>query len=540
MVASDPAHAECTVHPTQSTTPVKLFCGFHPEDREHCEALRRHLAPLVEKRVVAVVDTSEVPPGKVKRAFLEENVAEAQVLGLLVSSHFISDRLWWDFWTPIVDRASQNGVRLVPILVRSVELSNTSLAGRELLPRDQIAVRDRPDHETAWKNITNEIGAIVEEIRRAAPSQSAGPRAAAGGCATLEDVKRRRDHAYGLKYRGRGEEALEELHLALKHLDALIGADPDNASLKKEQAHLHDRIAQCEYGKGRFDAARAAFDRSFEIRTRLCIEYPSDAEALFDLSTSRFWRGYLSFLEGDLLRARDEQQAGMRACQNLYTRAAENRKAARSLVVLETDLGTTLWELGDEVGAKKHLWAALELARELAGLDPGNRQVHRDVSVGLFRLADVLAALGETAEATRLCEESIRMCWALTELAPNNVQWRRHLATARVSMGDIRLSCGELTLARGDYEFAVGTMGALAALEHENLQGRRHYALSERKLGDLLCRAGDPGGALAAYLRASSAMEAACASTASDRWNRELAEIHSVLSRARDAVPGAG
>ncbi len=106
-------------------------------------------------------------------------------------------------------------------------------------------------------------------------------------------------------------------------------------------------------------------------------------------------------------------------------------------------------------------------------------------------------------------------------------------------MGDVRLSHDDLPRARGDYEFATGTMGALAALELEDVQGTRHYARAEKKLGDLLFRAQDHRGAMAAHLRAATAMEGARAVSAGERWNRELEQIYVELLRAHAAVPGA-
>lgn len=532
---------EDTVLNMPASTPVRLFCGYHLEDRSFFERLRAHLATLIDNNVIEVQHSGGVPAGVATREFLEKSLAAAQIVVLLVSVDLTSDKLWPVFWTGVVKNINPERVRLVPILVRSVELSNTALDGHQLLPRHpNVALSACPDRDAAWTGVAIEIREAAEGIRQTISSApAAGGGSPAAGKTSLEDVRNQRERAHGLKYRGRSAEALEELHLAQAKLDGLIDEDPHNILLKKECAHLHDRIAQCEYSQGRFDLALAAFERASDIRNELCTSCPDDTEAQFDLSTSHFWRGYLSYLMGDLSRARTEQWAGVHVCRTLYERDENDLKAARSLVVLQTDLGTTLRELGDNAGAGKHLRDALTLVRKLAAQSPEDRQLQRDLSVGLFRLADLLVALDETTGARRACEESIQICWALTEWAPTNVQWRRHLATARVSMGDVRLSCKDLTLARGDYEFATGTMGALAALELDNLQGTRHYANAERKLGELLRRAEDHPGALAAYARAAAAMEAACSGANSDRWNRELHAIYGEQLRAHQAVPGA-
>lgn len=533
------ALVEDTLSMTPSDAPVPLFCGYHPEDRKYFEGLCRHLVPFVRGNRLTIRDSGCAPAGPGWTAAIEKELSEARVIVLLVSEYLTSEDDWWDLLNSAARASHEKRAELVLVLVRKVELSNTPLKDLQILPRaTESPLEICSDISGTLTTITKEIGDIVLEIQqRARALPVSGAAMAESAKSALDGVQSRKDRAYNLKYQGRGTDALKELHVALKELNILIETDPADTSLKKERAHLYDRIAQCEYAQGRFITARAAFDRAFEIRLDLCLYHSGDVDVRFDLSTSHFWRGYLSYLLGELARARDEQQAGLMVCQDLYGRDAGNLKAARSLVVLQTDLGTTSWELGDVTGGERHLRDAVAFGRMLAAQKPDNRQIQRDVGVGQFRLSDLLLARGETEEATRLCEESILMCWKLTEWDPTNVQWRRHLATARISMGDVRVSRDDLTRARGDYEFATGTMGALATVEGDDRQGARHHARAEKRLGDLLYRAGDHAAAKAALARATSAMKTACAGEANERWQRELLEIEMALSRA--PAPGA-
>jgi tetratricopeptide (TPR) repeat protein len=518
---------------TPPAAPVTLFIAHHEKDRELYKELRDHLKPRLRAKSIEIRDRDSVPVGTEWRKGLQEEMSAALVLVFLVSSHLLNEAPWWDLLRDAAYAADAGRQRLVPVMARNVDVSDTPLSGRKLLPREPHPPLDIcEDRGGVWMAVAKEIGDVVQgALDRARPQPTSSVATAESAGAGIEDVRRRKERAYGLKYQGRGGDALAELRAALQKLDSLSAGDAQDPLLKKERAHLFERIAQCEYAQGRFVAARAAFDLAFDIRVKLYVSQPADTDMLFDLSTSRFWRGYLSYLRGDLTRARDEQQAGLEVCERLCERDRDNVKAARSLVVLQTDLGTTCWELGDPAGAERHLREALQLARELAERNPDNRQIHRDVSVGLFRLADLLAAQHRTEEATRLCEEAIPICWRLTEWDPTNVQWRRHLATARLSMGDVRMDLGDLPCARGDYEFAAGTMGALAALESDDRQGARHHARAEKKLGDLLDRAGDHKEATAAYARSLSAMKSACAGEPNERWQRELREIQEALSR---------
>lgn len=518
------------MHPKALNEPVAVFLGYHEDDRAYFSALAKQLNPMVRQRFLVLQDGGRVPPGAKPALTIKEELSRAQVIVLLLSADFTAEDLWWDVMDLAV-QATEKKERLVPVRVRDVYLDDTPLKDCHLLPPPShraIANLTPAERDKEWSEIARYIGDIVKKIQH-------GDAATVDIENTLKGVQAQKDIAYSLVYRGRGTDALGELRDALKKLDELSQKDSENVPLKRERAHLYDRIGQCEYAQGRFEAAREAFDQAFDIRIGLR-DGLDDEEARHDIPTSRFWRAHLGFIRGDLALAREEQRAGMSECKELLAKNEGDLKAARALVVLQTDLGTTLWELGDQKKAEKHLRRALARVRQLAEQHPKNRQLQRDISVGLFRLADLLVARKKAKKAAGLCEESIRICRELSAWDPSNVQWRRHLATARISMGDARLSLGDTALARGDYEFAAGTMGALAAQERENLPGQRQYAISERKLGDLAFKAGDYREAVEAYRRAEAAMEPASKQGDSERWHRELDEIRNALSRAGEAA----
>lgn len=353
---------------TSSDGPVRLFCGYHPEDRRFYKELSRHLAPFVDRGILQIQCSDGMLPGEVELQFLEKELANTEIIVLLVSPDLMGTKPSGDFWTNTLARLAPERLPLLLVEVRRMSLTDTCLEGRPLLPRrPRLPLVVHDDRESAWSKIAKKIRKAALDIRRPA-SGSVGNDRRPSGVMSLESVKSRRGLAYDLRYQGKSSEALQELLLALETLDTLSARDPASPLLKAERAHLHDRIGQCKYAQGNSPAALAAFDLAFEIRVQLAASL-EDPAVLFDLSTSRFWRGYMSYVLGDLSRARDEQRAGMDLCRSLYT-SDGNDLAARSLVVLETDLGTTLKELDDGLAAAKHLRNALAFARMLAGQKP--------------------------------------------------------------------------------------------------------------------------------------------------------------------------
>ena len=71
--------------------------------------------------------------------------------------------------------------------------------------------------------------------------------------------------------------------------------------------------------------------------------------------------------------------------------------------------------------------ASIDIARKLAGQDPGNAGCQRDVLVSLYKLAGVAAAAADWPQARHFAGEALALARALVARFPNNPRHARDL-----------------------------------------------------------------------------------------------------------------
>ncbi|MBK8259573.1 MAG: hypothetical protein IPK82_43825 [Polyangiaceae bacterium] len=485
------------------------YCACHPEDELFFNEFKRHVSALAQNHKITIEGDPTAPPGESRSDYRIDRLARAQLLILFVSVRLTTSKEWHDVWEPIcTKRSSLYRGRIVPISVGSVDLTDTPLADWTLLSGG-VPIGGELNRDSAWTKAVPELRKIAEELKQI----------------PFGDIQTQSAEAYQLTFRGKGSEAIRKLVELRAVLEKYPKTDSLEKSIQLERAHLRDRLAHSEYTFGHFSEAGEQFEDAFKIRTHIASQYPNDPDVLFDLSTSHFWRGHLYYLLGDLSRARDAQARGVDICKQLVLADPNNPEPGRSLVVLETDLGTTLQEMQLLSDAENALRAALERARDQVAKHPDDYPIKRGLAVALFRLANLLVQKQQPTDAENLCLEAVSECLNLVARDHGNLQWRRHLATARMGLADARSALGHLSLSRSDYEFAVGTMGALTLCEPGDLQGWRHYGRSERALGDLFMKEHEYSLADAAYQRAAGAFERVAAAP-SPRYHRELTDVY--------------
>ncbi|MDQ3606728.1 MAG: TIR domain-containing protein, partial [Gemmatimonadota bacterium] len=55
---------------------------------------------------------------------------------------------------------------VIPVIVRDVNWKNAPFAKLQALPKDGLAVELWPNRDTAWRNVSEGIEKVAEELRR--------------------------------------------------------------------------------------------------------------------------------------------------------------------------------------------------------------------------------------------------------------------------------------------------------------------------------------------------------------------------------------
>ncbi len=150
---------------TLHRSPLQLYICHDESDQRYLRQLRKHLAPLVESRLVSVSDATMTAPGESIQDRQQVNMAAADLLILLVSAAFISEKV-----TEIRFALSQieRGAKIVPILLRPVALAHTLLAPFAVLPKNQRPICLWRNIDSAWTDVV----AALPDIPAYAPKTS--------------------------------------------------------------------------------------------------------------------------------------------------------------------------------------------------------------------------------------------------------------------------------------------------------------------------------------------------------------------------------
>ncbi len=151
---------------------------YHAQDEAHARKLRTHLAPLRRRGTIATFDVSLVLAGEDVKERIEQEIARASLLLVLVSPEFLDS--CWDG----VEEALRDRRYLVPVLVRPAGWRDTELGGLAALPKDGRPVSLWPNADQAWQDVVEGLRDLVAQMPAPAEAaqRSAAPLPAAPRC----------------------------------------------------------------------------------------------------------------------------------------------------------------------------------------------------------------------------------------------------------------------------------------------------------------------------------------------------------------------
>ncbi|MBL7795269.1 MAG: TIR domain-containing protein [Saprospiraceae bacterium] len=139
--------------------PLKIFFSYSKHDLEHLNVLKRHLAPLRREESIIVWDDSQILPGEEWDKSIRQELSNADVVVLLVSSDFLATEYVWKEIEIATQRHERGEALVVPIIVRPCNWENTPFARFNALP-------DKGRPITKWENRDEAWHAVAQQIRR--------------------------------------------------------------------------------------------------------------------------------------------------------------------------------------------------------------------------------------------------------------------------------------------------------------------------------------------------------------------------------------
>ena len=278
--------------------PLQLFVSYAHEDDELRAELDKHLVLLRKQGLISAWHDRDISAGLDWKGQIDEHLESAHIILLLVSSDFIASGYCYDIeMKRALERQALGDARVIPIILRPVDLTGVPFASLQSLPRDAKPVTLWSNRDNAFRDIALGLRKTVEELhgdvplavasgwaaaaRRRRPATIAAAIVLALATAGMVPWLRAQDHyiRQGEEYLniGRHEEARDAFRRALS-------ANPWNQSAswgieKASVAELSDPVA---------------FERS--VRNGLYVRKPHDPHV-------NVYMGDLAASEGDLRSA---------------------------------------------------------------------------------------------------------------------------------------------------------------------------------------------------------------------------------------------
>ncbi len=158
-----------------STNKPQIFVAYSRADEEVRKQLETSLAVLRRQRQIDLWYDRLITPGKEWRNEIDEHLASAQIILLLVSPDFInSDYCYGVEMKRAMECHRAGTARVIPIIVRPTDWEKTPFGALQALPRDGQAVSTWDDEDLALLDISRGIRSVVDELREL-PNSAADP-----------------------------------------------------------------------------------------------------------------------------------------------------------------------------------------------------------------------------------------------------------------------------------------------------------------------------------------------------------------------------
>ena len=146
--------------------PVDLFYSYAHEDETLRDKLAGHLKIMEWRGVLRSWHDRAIVPGEDWDQAIHEGLSTADLVLLLISVDFIAfDYIWSHELKVAMERHRSGDARVVPVILRAVDIEDAPFAGLQALPTDLRPVTLWANRDEAWTNVAKGIRRTVQEIQ---------------------------------------------------------------------------------------------------------------------------------------------------------------------------------------------------------------------------------------------------------------------------------------------------------------------------------------------------------------------------------------
>ncbi len=144
---------------------AKIFLSYSHADERFCDMLQKHLAALKHQGLIETWHDRRIKAGDDFESAIDQQLNEAEIILLLVSSDFIASRYYYDIeMARAMERHQANEARVIPVIVRSCDWHDTPFGALLAAPEDGKPIASWPDIDEAFLDVVRKIKAVLREF----------------------------------------------------------------------------------------------------------------------------------------------------------------------------------------------------------------------------------------------------------------------------------------------------------------------------------------------------------------------------------------
>jgi eukaryotic-like serine/threonine-protein kinase len=288
-------------------------------------------------------------------------------------------------------------------------------------------------------------------------------------------------------------------------------AHADDVEAKRTLARLYSKIGDL-YGNdgytnlGRTSEAQSYYRQSLALREELVGANPNDNSIRKDLYESFVQLADFQRVKGDQMGAEQGYRKGLEIMEALVAADPENISYQIEIANTWSRFGLLFNQMEKPAEAIPFLNRAIKVIETAATADPLNASYKRALSIVYNHTVTSLLKLNRADDALRYARQSLALYEAITRANPLNFENRNGIAIAHRKVAQALALKGDLTGALEHHRQALAIAGQVSQ-ESGDPFSCDSVAMSHIYIGELLVRAKDFNGGLENYLQAQTIHE---------------------------------
>lgn len=142
---------------------LNVFISYSHKDEAFKDSLVEHMAGLKRSGQIDEWHDRKIIAGQDWSNEISENLESSSLILFLISSSFMDSDYCMNIEAKTALQMHRDGrAQLIPIVVRSVEWSDSELSKLQALPKDAAAITSWSDQDKAWVNVIKGIKSHIE------------------------------------------------------------------------------------------------------------------------------------------------------------------------------------------------------------------------------------------------------------------------------------------------------------------------------------------------------------------------------------------